>query len=203
MELLELTPSQLATFDFGRYFGMKTVGSDGMQKLLADLKPRLGGSLVCGGLAVVHHGYERYTKDADILYAYRNEANILRGLADKFKLIKKSKVGWHHFEHRETKIHLELVPEGILTNFGIIPGPHLFQSEDGFLPLWGLVWLKLVSGRAQDEADIVTLAKIRPADFPEMRSKLPSEYWERFDALMVRAQFERENDPNNSAAEDV
>jgi|ERR1043165_8428852 hypothetical protein len=201
MELLELTSSQLQTFDFARGFGMYTLGSEEIRKAVDDLKPCLGSALVAGGLAVMHHGYERYTNDVDILYAY-SDSDILKRLSSKFKRVKKAKSGWHKFEHRKTGVRLELVPEGVLTTYGIIPGPHLFESDNGFLPLWGLVWLKLVSGRAKDDADITELAHRRLNDVIATRQKLPSELHERFDALIARTKREIETDPNNGPAED-
>ena len=193
MELLELTASQLDTFDFARGFGMKTIGSAGIQKTVDDLKPCLGSALVIGGLAVIHHGYERYTKDVDILYAHA-DGTILKRLSKNFKRVNRVSNGWHHLEHRKTKVRLELIPEGGLTTYGFIPGPHFFGSDDGYLPLWGLIWLKLVSGRIQDDADIAMLAKIRMADVAAARQKLPSELLERFDALIARAKLDLKNE---------
>jgi hypothetical protein len=95
-----------------------------------------------------------------------------------------------------------LIPEGGLTTYGFIPGPHLFSSDNGFLPLWGLVWLKLVSGRAKDDADVIELARRRFEDVAVTRQKIPSELYERFDALIARAKQEMANDPNNSEAEE-
>jgi len=202
MELLELTPSQLSVFDFVHTVNMSTPTADDLKAALSDLKLVLGSAMVIGGLAVAHHGYARSTEDLDILYADSDSA-ILKRLMPKFKRVKKAKNGWHKFEHRKTKIRLELIPEGGLTTYGFIPGPHLFESDNGFLPLWGLVWLKLVSGRAKDDADVIELTRRRLNDVVSVREKLPSELHERFDALITRAKQEMANDPNNSEAEEL
>jgi hypothetical protein len=194
MALLELTPTQLDIFDFARHFAMDSIGSDAVENVLSDLKPLLGSALVIGGLAVNYHGYKRYTDDADILYAAA-DGTILKRLSKKFKLVKKGKSGWHGFEHKATKVRLELVPEGGLTTYGFIPGPHFFGGDNGFLPLLGLVWLKLVAGRLKDDADIAELAKRRFDDVAATREKLPTELLERFDALMARVQRELKSDP--------
>ena len=186
MELLELTPTQLRIFDFARTLAMTAPSSNDLEKLLHDLKPVLGSALVIGGLAVIYHGYVRSTDDADILYAHA-DAGIFKRLSKHFKLIKKGRSGWHQFEHKATKLRLELIPEGGLTTYGFIPGPHFFGSDNGFLPLLGVMWLKLVSRRPKDEADIVELAVRRMGDVEATRAKLPGELVERFDALIALA----------------
>lgn len=198
MALLDLTRSQLSVFDFVAGIGMQTPNSDSLQRALNDLKPCLGSALVIGGLAVIHHGYERSTTDLDILYAHA-DGTILKRLSKSFKVVTKAKNGWHKFQHRATGVRLELIPEGGLTTYGFIPGPHFFGSDNGFLPLWGLIWLKLVSGRMKDEADIVELARVRMDEVIHGGRKLPSELRERFDALIERAKREIENDPYRQA----
>jgi hypothetical protein len=189
-----LTPSQLSTFDFGRALSVKIPSSEQLSKTLSDLRPLQGSALLIGGIAVIHYGYERTTKDIDLLYA-NADTSILKRLAERFKVVRNAESGWHHLEHKETKIRLELIPEGGLTTYGFIPGPQTVGSENGVISLWGLLLLKLVSGRAQDEADIVTLAKEHLAELPEIRSKIDAQHHARFDQLVLRAKQELENDP--------
>ena len=153
----------------------------------------VGGNAVSEWVSRVDPGAARYTKDVDILYAHA-DGTILKRLSKNFKRINRVSNGWHHLEHRKTKVRLELIPEGGLTTYGFIPGPHFFGSDDGYLPLWGLIWLKLVSGRIQDDADIAMLAKIRMADVVSARQKLSSELLERFDALIARAKLDLKNE---------
>src|SRR4029079_3414828 len=99
MELV-LTRSQLATFDFSRGAGaVKTPSSENLEKTLAALSPVLGPVLVAGGMAVIHFGYERNTRDIDILYPIYDEADILRRLKKDFKIVLKAKNGWGHFQN--------------------------------------------------------------------------------------------------------
>ena len=108
--------------------------------------------------------------------------------------------GWHHLEHRQTGIRLELVPEGGRTTHGFIPGPQTVGGEDGFISLAGLVWLKAASGRAQDDADVIALLKLHGAEAPVLRAKLPAELQGRFDGLLARARQELERDPGRRPA---
>jgi hypothetical protein len=197
MMQLTLTRSQLATFDFVRTLGgMNTPSSEDLQRTLADLSPVLGSALVIGGMAIVHHGYERSTKDIDILYANRDEADLLRRLKKSFKIVRKAQSGWHHFEHKKTKVRLELIPEGGLTNYGLIPGPKTVGGQNGFISLLGLVWLKLVSGRLQDTGDLGVLAKLHMPRMRALAEKLPVELHGRYVEILDQAQRELDSDPN-------
>jgi hypothetical protein len=198
MTQLTLTRSQLATFDFSRAAGaMNTPSSQNLTTTLADVSRVLGHALVAGGMAVIHYGYERNTQDIDLLYANADEADILRRLKKDFKIVLKANSGWHHFEHRKTKVRLELIPEGGLTQFGFIPGPKTVGGENGFISLFGLVWMKLVSGRMKDDADIVEVAKSgQLSKMRQFAGKLPPELRERFNVLLTRAQQELDNDPH-------
>jgi hypothetical protein len=195
MELV-LTRSQLATFDFSRAAGaVKTPSSADLQIALADLSPVLGPALVAGGLAVIHYGYERNTQDIDILYPNYDEADIVRRLKKDFKIVLKAESGWHHFEHRKTKVRLELIPEGGLTQYGFIPGPKIVGGENGFISLFGLVWMKLVSGRGKDDADLMEVAKSgNLTSMRKLNGKLPPELRERYTAILDRAERELKTD---------
>lgn len=189
-----LTDKQMATFNFGRALTAQIPDANEIEETLQDLATLLEGALIIGGIAVIHHGYERTTRDIDVLYAYR-DGSILKRLSSHFKVVLMSSSGWHHLEHRKTGIRLELVPEGGLTTFGSIPGPDIVGGKDGVISLAGLVWLKLVSGRSQDDADIVSLAKARMQEVAELRAGLPEELHERFEALLKQAKREMASDP--------
>lgn len=190
-----LTASQLATFEFARGCGLKTPSATDIERTLEDLRQAQGTALIIGGMAVIRYGYERLTKDIDILYAHA-DGNILNRLDACFKIVLKAVNGWHHLEHRQTGVRLELIPEGGLTTYGFIPGPQTVGGADGFISLFGLVWLKLVSGRAKDDADIVEIAKQNMVTVADLRDKFHPELQDRFDAVIVRAKKEIENNPN-------
>ncbi|MBI3828329.1 MAG: hypothetical protein HY291_02360 [Planctomycetes bacterium] len=198
-----LRKSHLATFDFmrgavefSRGKGMsKTPPSKDIDRALKDLRKVQGEALLIGGIAVGHHGHERATKDIDILYA-NWDTKILERLSPYFKVVLKAESGWHHLEHRKNGVRLELIPEGGLTQYGFIPAPKTVGSDDGFITLLGLVWLKLVSGRSQDNTDVIQLAKLRFEDVKRVHEKLPSELRDRLTELLGQARKEMDNDPH-------
>lgn len=174
---------------------METHTPEEMARTLADFQKVQGRALVIGGVAVIHHGYRRYTHDVDALYSY-HDAGILKRLESDFRLVLRAESGWHHLEHRETGVRLELIPEGGLTTYGFIPAPKTAGGENGVISLSGLIWLKLVSGRSKDDADVIEVAKVRMAEVEACLAKLPSELHERFNELIARAKRELANDPS-------
>jgi hypothetical protein len=192
-----LTVDELSIFGFGRSVGMDTHTPEEMARTLADFQKVQGRALVIGGVAVIHHGYRRYTHDVDVLYSY-HDAGILSRLEADFKVVLRAENGWHHLEHRATGVRLELIPEGGLTTYGFIPAPQTAGGENGVVSLSGLIWLKLVSGRSKDDADVVEVAKVRMAEVEACRAELPSELHERFDELIARAKRELAFDPSRN-----
>jgi len=190
MGVATLTPSQLATFSWVRALTTKNVpGREEISKALEDLGKVQGSALVIGGLAVIHYGYERYTQDIDLLYA-NADGKILERLKADFSIVVKAQSGWHELKHRKTGVRLELIPEGGLGTYGFIPSLKTVAGEGGFISLMGLVWLKLVSGRAQDVADIVVLAKGRYNDLEAFRDRLPPDLRGRFAECLAQAKRE-------------
>jgi hypothetical protein len=190
-----LTSTELAVFEFGKGLGMDVHSAAEIEGALEDLRAVQGSALIIGGIAVIHHGYRRYTHDLDLLYA-DSDGGILKRLEPHFRIVIQAESGWHELEHRKTKVRLELIPAGGIGTYGFIPGPRVVGGEQGFITLAGLIWLKLISGRAQDDADVITLAKLRMAEFAELRLKLPAEFHARFDELLARARREMEYDPH-------
>jgi hypothetical protein len=193
-----LTPSQLATFNWARAVGaVHTPSAEEMAQTLEDLRKVQGSALVAGGVAVIHYGYERSTQDVDILYAYA-DGRILERLKTDFRLVKKLESGWHKLEHRKTGVGLELIPEGALGTYGFIPGPKTVGGENGFISLYGLVWLKLISWRPQDRADLDILAKARFSEFTALRARLHPDLHEHFDQVIAEAKWGMEHDPTRA-----
>ena len=189
-----LTPTDLEIFTFGKgvamAFGLpQGPGPEEISKATEDLRNVLGSALIVGGLAVIHYGYRRFTDDIDILYA-NADAKILERLKPDFSTVVKAHSGWHELKHRKTGVRLELIPEGGLGTYGFIPSLKTVAGEGGFISLMGLVWLKLVSGRAQDVADIVVLAKVRYNDLGTFRDKLPLDLRDRFAECLAQAKRE-------------
>ncbi|MCZ7648542.1 MAG: hypothetical protein M5U26_25330 [Planctomycetota bacterium] len=197
-----LSPSQLATFAFNRgacrYFGREPVspGPEELEIALTDLRKVQGDALIVGGIAVIHYGYERVTKDIDLLYAH-SDSKILERLKPFFKVVVKAKSGWHTLEHRKNKVCLELIPEGGLGRCGLIPGPQLAgQGHEGVVSLYGLVWLKLIASRPNDMGDLYRLAQDRLDDMRRIVTRLPDELRPEFDSILKRAEEDLKNDPH-------
>lgn len=176
---------------------MNTPTSEELKRTLEDFRKVQGKALLIGGIAVIYYGYERSTTDVDALYAY-HDGGILKRLEADFKVVLHAENGWHHLEHRETGVRLELIPEGGLTTYGFIPAPRTTGGENGVISLSGLIWLKLVLGRSKDDADVVEVAKVRRVDVEGCRAKLPSELHKRFDGLIARAKRELAFDPSRN-----
>lgn len=123
----------------------------------ADVRP-----VIIGGLAVNHHGYMRVTADVDILVARRAAVALYRRL--------RSEPGWRRysegFKNVELGVGLDICVEGERTAPGSteeFPDPSDLATIDlDPLPvptLGELLALKVMSGRARDDADVVELLK--------------------------------------------
>jgi hypothetical protein len=118
--------------------------------------------VVIGGLAVNHHGYMRVTADVDILVA-RSEAIVL------YRTLRAAP-GWRRhsegFKNTECGVGLDICVEGERTAPGSteeFPDPAQLQTVAIYpLPvptLAELIALKVMFGRARDDADVVELLK--------------------------------------------
>ena len=141
-----LTESQLATFDFARGFGMKTNSSEDVAATLNDVISALGSAVIAGGMAVIHYGYERYTKDIDVLYAAA-DTKILKRFESAFYIDRQAAHGgWQYLTHKKTGIKLKLVPEGGRSAYGFIPGPQAAGREKRIRFAWRAYLAKTCGG---------------------------------------------------------
>lgn len=118
--------------------------------------------LVIGGLAVNHHGYMRVTADVDILVSRDEAVPLYRRL--------KGEAGWRRhaegFKNTAVGVGLDICVEGERTSPGSteeFPSPRQLKKI-GVRPLpvpalSELIALKVMSGRARDDADVVELLK--------------------------------------------
>jgi hypothetical protein len=123
--------------------------------------------VVVGGAAVIRLGYERTTKDRDVLIGYREAIRLaerLMELPDWERL----EFRMYAFLHRPTNTVVDFLVSGDLIQLG---RPYYFPALDKIetsqtiegVPVIGLhdlLWLKLLSGRMQDLADIMQLVKL-------------------------------------------
>lgn len=159
----------------------------------ADVRP-----VVIGGLAVNHHGYMRVTADVDILVARAEAIALYRRL--------RSEAGWKRysegFKNTELGVGLDICVEGERTAPGSteeFPDPAQLVTVDLHpLPvpaLSELLALKVMSGRARDDADVVELLKRHRARMASLKTAAArrlrtAEARGRLAALVTRAKAE-------------
>jgi hypothetical protein len=147
-----------------------------------------------GGLAVAAHGFERYTKDVDVL--------VPSDRRDILKTVSRSTIHGLDFKpgvplrgvsyHRRgvaVDVVLPLAPAAFLDEELGVPGP----GEIPVLKAPALVFLKLLSRRAKDDADVIELLKAGLSPEPVRRylEEHALELVERFEQLAARAAAER------------
>ena len=119
---------------------------------------------IVGGLAAIHHGYERFTKDIDIVVRSAN-LDVLVRVAPHYgiKVIWRDPDGWHKLQCEGVPV--DVVPEGRKPRQDApttIPGPEQLGVREGagFAGIAGWVETKLGSYRVQDQADVVQVIKV-------------------------------------------
>lgn len=146
-----------------------------LRKLLA--RAQVSYALV-GGVAVIHHGYVRATRDLDLLLERVDLARCLQHLAE-FGFERSAE---NRLRHVASGVDVDLLFAGEpRPRPGAPPYPKprdLARSprEHDVVALPGLVDLKLVAGRHQDLADVVALLKpLAEAAYLELESALRPE----------------------------
>jgi hypothetical protein len=118
---------------------------------------------IIGGLGAIHHGYERFTKDIDVLVGKGHLDPLIR-VAPQYwiKVIWQDRAGWHKL--RYGGVDIEVVPEGGTPRRNApttIPGLRQLGVEEGigYATLEGWMETKLASNRQLDRADVVQVMK--------------------------------------------
>src|SRR5947209_20209283 len=88
---------------------------------------------ILGGLAAIHHGYERFTKDIDVVVRSGN-LDVLTRVAPQYgiKVIWNDPAGWHKLQCEGVPI--DVVPEGRKPRKDAptaIPGPEQLGGREG------------------------------------------------------------------------
>jgi len=130
-----------------------------------------------GGVAVLHHGYVRTTRDLDLLIARDALERALPALTGHgFE-----RVAERRLRHAPSAVDVDLLFAGEpRPRPGAPPYPdpsRLERSprESDVVALPGLVELKLVAGRHQDTADVVALLKpLDDGDYLELEAAVPA-----------------------------
>lgn len=154
---------------------------------------------IVGGLAAIHHGYERFTKDIDIV-VHGSHLEILARVAPQYgiKVIWKDPDGWHKLQCEGVPI--DVVPEGRKPRKDApttIPAPHQLGIREGadYANITGWMETKLGSYRVQDQADVVQVMKATRAPIltriRKHLGKVHAVYVRRFDELLATAKEEQ------------
>jgi len=162
---------------------------------------------IVGGLAAIHHGYQRFTKDIDVV-VQSGQVDVLTRIAPRYgiKVIWKDPDGWHKLQCEGVPI--DIVPEGRKPRKdapATIPGPRQLgvRTGTGYAEISGWVETKLGAYRVQDQADVVQVIKrITPATLRRIRrhlGKAHAIYLGRFDELLAAAKEEREQERERGA----
>jgi hypothetical protein len=157
---------------------------------------------IVGGLAAIHHGYERFTKDIDIVVRSDNLDTLTR-VAPHYgiKVIWKDPHGWHKLQCEGVPV--DVVPEGRKPRNDapcVIPSPDQLgvRRGAGYARLAGWMETKLGAYRVQDQADIVQVMKVTaPSTLRSIRQRLRKShvtYVRRFDEMRAAARDEKKQE---------
>ncbi len=159
-------------------------------------------AVVGGGWAVWRHGYVgRVTQDIDIvLPSDRIDDFLQTASVSGFDVLDLPEGRWPKLTHRETKIDVDILPEGgrpgTPPNFAptTIPHPKAMGANVGGLTyanLVSLIELKLAAGRLRDQADVVELLRENPDCLEELRTHLAGvhlDYSELLESLLEQVE---------------
>ncbi|HEV3079500.1 MAG TPA: hypothetical protein VGY66_06960 [Gemmataceae bacterium] len=157
---------------------------------------------IVGGLGAIHHGYERLTRDIDVVIATPLLDTVAR-VAPRYgiKVIWKDPEGWHKLSCEG--VNIDVVPEGGQPRKDsprTIPSPKQLGVPQGldYARLAGWLETKLGSYRAQDRADVVQVIKVTSVSaLARARAhigKVHPTYLERFNQLHTEAIEEKEQE---------
>jgi len=157
---------------------------------------------IIAGLGAIHHGYERFTRDIDIVVGKRHLVPLLR-VAPQYgiKVIWHDPAGWHKLRHGG--VDIEIVPEGGEPRRNApttIPGLKQLGVHAGaaYATLEGWMETKLASNRQLDRADVVqVMKKTGRAALRKVRNhvaKVHRAYLRLFEELSAAAEEEMEQE---------
>ncbi len=151
---------------------------------------------IVGGLAAIHHGYERFTKDIDVV-VQSGHLDILTRIAPHYgiKVLWNDPDGWHKLQCEGLPI--DVVPEGRKPRKDAptaIPGPEQLGVREGagYAEIGGWMETKLGSYRVLQVIKVTTPATLRRIG--KHLGKAHAIYLERFDELHAAAKEEKEQE---------
>ena len=152
---------------------------------------------IAGGFAVIEHGYERFTKDVDLLVYARDLSRAMKVLRATGFRGGRTPIG-ARMRDEQTSVDVDLLGtafEGDERALARAGGARL-----PVIPVEHLVLMKLETGRTQDDADVVELLKAGASAATVgcyLRRTWP-ELLARFRRLVARARAERTTRPRRA-----
>ena len=157
---------------------------------------------IVGGMAAIRHGYERFTKDIDIVVGEGHLDPLIRVAPDYgIKIVRHDPNGWHKLRYEG--VDIEIVPEGGQPRKNAptaIPGLKHLGVRGGarYANLARWMETKLASNRQLDRADLVqVMKKTDAAHLRKVRkhiAKVHPTYLLLFDELQALAGAETEQE---------
>jgi hypothetical protein len=147
---------------------------------------------IAGGFAVIEHGYERFTKDVDLLVLASDLPRAMRVLRANGFSGNRTPIGARMREDR-TGVQVDLLGTAFEGDERAIARAGRGRRRLGVIPVEHLVLMKLEAGRIQDDADIVEVLKAGASSAKVaryLRATWP-ELLPRFKPLATRARAER------------
>ena len=151
---------------------------------------------IAGGFAVIEHGYERFTKDVDLLVLASDLARAMEVLRAAGFTGNRTPIGARMRDGR-TGVQVDLLGTAFEGDERAVARAGRGRRRLGVIPVEHLVLMKLEAGRIQDDADVVQLLKAGASSAKVaryLRQTWP-ELLPRFRPLAARARAERTPTP--------
>jgi len=151
---------------------------------------------VAGGFAVIEHGYERFTKDVDLLVYADDLSRAMRALRAAGFRGGRTPIGARLRDER-TRVDVDLLGTAFEGDERALARAARARRLLPVIPVTHLVLMKLGTARSQDDADVVALLKAgtSPATVGRYLRRTWPELLPRFRRLMAQARAERKPRP--------
>lgn len=113
---------------------------------------------VAGGFAVIEHGYERFTKDVDLLVRAGDLIRAMDTLRAAGFRGERTPIGARMRDER-TNVIVDLVGTAFDADERAIARSRRARQRLPVIPMEHLILMKLEAGRSQDDADVIALLK--------------------------------------------
>ena len=156
---------------------------------------------VVGGFAVIEHGYERFTKDVDLLVYAADRFRAMQALRAAGFAGTRTPIGARLRDER-TGVAVDLLGTAFAGDEHALARAGRGRRYLPVVPVEHLILMKLETGRIKDDADIVELLKVgvSPATVVRYLRRTSPELLTRFRALAARARAERVPRPRRPPA---